>query len=381
MGTHDIFICFSSKDESTAGEVVDFLEARGLKCWISARDVGPGQNYQEAIVEAIAASKVFVFLFSDFSSKSGEIKKELSLAGSRGLTVIPLRLDSVVPTGALSYELATRQWIDIFPDRDAALEQVATAATEGLRPRVDRPAAAATQPAFRHEAGAAHARRRDRLLGGMARTPRANPRVRVLAIVFAVTVAAAWAALLPRPWTMVASPTKTAPNLTRIAAADAAEALVGLVKIVGAAPRSDTCAEQVCLASAADRLTTNTAPTNPPLGAMMPPAPARASTSAAPADEADRTLSLPADAPVKSQVAAAYLPLPRLPSGSADPAAVPFAPEAASTPDGLLSRPDAEDAGAERASDSEPRRRIGRRAHRSRYARGWSGRPRFRFPF
>src|SRR3954468_17838783 len=111
MGTYDIFICFSSKDEAAAREVVDFLEARGLKCWISSRDVGPGQNYQEAIVEAIAASKVFVFLFSDFSSKSGENKKGLSPAGRPGLPVIPLRLDSVVPTGALSYELATRQWI------------------------------------------------------------------------------------------------------------------------------------------------------------------------------------------------------------------------------------------------------------------------------
>jgi hypothetical protein len=376
MGTHDIFICFSSKDESTARGVVDFLEARGLKCWISSRDVGPGQNYQEAIVEAIAASKVLVFLFSDFSSKSDEIKKELSLAGSRGAAVIPLRLCPIMPTGALRYELATRQWIDIFPDRDAALERLATAATEGLRPRVDGAAAGSAQPAFRHQAGALA-----RLRGGIARIPRADPRVGVPAALLALTLAAALAfALLPRPWTMAASPAKNAP-------ADAAEAVVGAVKILGAAPRSDNCAEQVCPAGAVDSPDTNTAPTNPPLPAMEPPAPARETASAAPADQAGPTQSPAAGEPVKSRVPTAYLPFPQLRNGSVDPATVPVPPGAVATPPGapsqdrLLSPQDAEQAGAERATDSEPRRRFGRRAHRSRYGRGWSGRHVLRFPF
>jgi TIR domain-containing protein len=414
MGTHDTFICFSSNDEGTAREVVDFLEARGLKCWISSRDVGPGQNYQEAIVEAIAASKVFVFLFSGSSSKSDEIKKELSLAGSRGLAVIPLRLNAIVPTGALSYELATRQWIDIFPDRDAALERVATAAKEGLRPRVDRPAGASTGPALRSQAGAP-ARRRDRLLGGIARIPRAHPRVGALAIVFAVAVAAALAALLPRPWTRVAeNPTKAAANFARIAPADAATALVGLVKIVGATVRSDTCAAQACLASAGDRSTINMTPPNPPVNAIELPAPTREATGVAPANQGGRTWGVAADrptthtasadasqptieppapareaandnpanqvgrmpnaaadAPGMSRVAAALLPLPRLRSDTADPAALPVAPEAGATGN----------AGAERATDGEPRRRAGRRAYRARYGRAWSGRHRFRFPF
>jgi hypothetical protein len=387
MGTHDIFICFSSKDEATARGVVDFLEARGLKCWISSRDVAPGQNYQEAIVEAIAASKVLVFLFSDFSSESGEIKKELSLAGSRGATVIPLRLCPIKPTGALRYELATRQWIDIFPDRDAALGRVARAATEGLRPRVDGAEAGSTQPALnlvRHPASGL-ARLRDHLLGGIARI--SSARVGVAAALLAVTVAAALAfALLPRPWTMAANPMKTAANATKNAPADAAEAVVGAVEIVGAAPRSDNCAGQFCLASAADSPKTNTGPTNPPLHAMEPPAPARETASAA-ADQAGRTQSPAAGEPVESRVATAYLPFPLLRSGSVDPATVPLPPGAVPTPPGapsqdrLLSRQDAEDAGAERATDSEPRRRFGRRAHRSRYGRSWSGRRVLRFPF
>jgi hypothetical protein len=121
----DIFICFSSKDEAVAVEVVQFLESRKLKCWISARDVPPGQNYQETIVRALENAKGVVFLFSNSSGESGEIKKELSLAGTFSIPVFPLRLSPITPSGALRYELATRQWIDIFPDREKALRRLA----------------------------------------------------------------------------------------------------------------------------------------------------------------------------------------------------------------------------------------------------------------
>jgi hypothetical protein len=133
MAKHDIFICFSSKDESIARQVVSSLEAGGLRCWISLRNVAPGENYQEAIVTAIEASKVIVFLFSENSKKSGEIKKELSLAGAENIAVIPLRLTPVLPSGAFRYELATRQWIDAFPNLDEALGRLLQSVKDTLQ--------------------------------------------------------------------------------------------------------------------------------------------------------------------------------------------------------------------------------------------------------
>jgi hypothetical protein len=129
-----IFICFSSKDAAIAGEVVQFLEAEGLKCWISLRDVAPGQNYQETIVQALEAARGIVFLFSEFSRESGEIKKELSIGASVKVPVFTLRLSPIIPSGALRYELATRQWIDFFPDREAALGRL----IEAIRRPLDR---------------------------------------------------------------------------------------------------------------------------------------------------------------------------------------------------------------------------------------------------
>lgn len=125
MPVSHLFVCFSSKDEAVAREVVESLEASGLKCWISLRDVLPGQNYQEAIVQALEIASGIVFLFSEYSNKSMEIRKELSIGGSINVPVFPLRLSPIAASGALRYELAIRQWIDIFPHRQHALGKLA----------------------------------------------------------------------------------------------------------------------------------------------------------------------------------------------------------------------------------------------------------------
>jgi hypothetical protein len=147
LAASHVFVCFSSKDEATAREVVSFLEGKDIKCWISLRDVLPGHNYQEAIVEAIEAANGIVFLFSEWSSKSGEIRKELSIGGSINVPVFPLRLSPIAPTGALRYELATRQYIDIFPNRKAALAKLAATIKKVINnPQAEQDAAASLAP-------------------------------------------------------------------------------------------------------------------------------------------------------------------------------------------------------------------------------------------
>lgn len=143
----EIFICFSSKDVAEARRIVEHLESGGLHCWISTRDVAPGKNFQEAIVGALEAARGVVFLFSENSSKSGEIKKELALAGSLDRLVFPVRLSPISPEGALRYELATRQWVDIFDDREAGLATLAKSIHAALgSPEDARRAAASASP-------------------------------------------------------------------------------------------------------------------------------------------------------------------------------------------------------------------------------------------
>jgi hypothetical protein len=120
-----IFISYSSKDQEIAETIYQALEARGLDCWIACRDVRPGENFQEAIVKALRSAKVMLLLFTSNANNSDEIKKELVLAGRNRVTVVPVRVEDVVPSDAFSYEFATRQWIDLFKDWEREIEQLA----------------------------------------------------------------------------------------------------------------------------------------------------------------------------------------------------------------------------------------------------------------
>lgn len=151
LSTSHLFICFSSKDEKVARDVVRHLEGHGLTCWISVRDVPPGHNYQETIVEAVETAKGLIFLFSENSAKSGEIKKELSLAGAANIPVFPLRLAPLLPTGALRYELATRQWIDLFENPTQALRKLADTINRALSPSALNKALSGSTPAAETE--------------------------------------------------------------------------------------------------------------------------------------------------------------------------------------------------------------------------------------
>lgn len=140
-----VFISFSSKDLKTATAICGALEARGHACWMSSRDVLPGENYQGAIVRAIREAGVMVLVFSANANNSDEIKKEMSLASQSRIMVIPVRSEDVLPSEDFTYELATRQWIDMFIDWEQAIEKlskqiaVALPPEDGVRPAVPTP--------------------------------------------------------------------------------------------------------------------------------------------------------------------------------------------------------------------------------------------------
>ena len=121
----DIFISFASQDQKVAMTLCSALESRGFRCWISARDILPGENFQSAIVRAIRHAKIMLLVFTANSNNSDEMNKELALASQSKLIVVPLRIEDVTPNDAFAYEFATRQWIDFFADWELAIQQLA----------------------------------------------------------------------------------------------------------------------------------------------------------------------------------------------------------------------------------------------------------------
>ena len=134
-----IFLSHASQDSNVAGKICAALEARGLACWVAHRDVAPGQNFQEAITQAIRSAAAMVFVFSRNANGSSEVKKELALAGQYRIPVFPARIEDAKPSDALAYEFATRQWINLFDGWDNAIERLSaqiagTGSTPAARP-------------------------------------------------------------------------------------------------------------------------------------------------------------------------------------------------------------------------------------------------------
>jgi tetratricopeptide (TPR) repeat protein len=120
--TRPVFISYATADRKEALSVCKAIERRGTQCWISTRDVAPGENYQEAIVRSLRNARAMVLVFSDAANNSDEIKTELSLASRYHIPVMALRIEDVEPSDAFAYELSTRQWIDAFGNWDKSVD-------------------------------------------------------------------------------------------------------------------------------------------------------------------------------------------------------------------------------------------------------------------
>jgi hypothetical protein len=109
---HDVFISYSTHDKAAADATCAALEASGIRCWIAPRDIRPGAEWGEAIVEAITASKVMVLVFSAHANESPQIRREVERAVSKGIAIIPLRIQDIAPARSLEYFIGTVHWLD-----------------------------------------------------------------------------------------------------------------------------------------------------------------------------------------------------------------------------------------------------------------------------
>jgi formylglycine-generating enzyme required for sulfatase activity/uncharacterized RDD family membrane protein YckC len=118
--SHDVFISYSSKDKNAGDAVCAVLERNGVRCWIAPRDVVPGMVWGSAIVSAIHGAKVMVLVFSGAANTSPQIEREVERAISKGIPVIPFRIEDVQPSDSLEYFISASHWLDAFT---APLEQ------------------------------------------------------------------------------------------------------------------------------------------------------------------------------------------------------------------------------------------------------------------
>lgn len=122
----DVFISYSSKDKPAADAACAVLESRGLRCWLAPRDILPGADWSQSIIDALNDCRVMVLIFSGNANASPQVKREVERAVNRGRTIIPVRIEEVLPAKALEYFLSTPHWLDAFtPPLEQHLERLA----------------------------------------------------------------------------------------------------------------------------------------------------------------------------------------------------------------------------------------------------------------
>jgi hypothetical protein len=207
--SHDAFISYSSRDKATADATCTALEASGIRCWIAPRDVMPGIEWGEAIIDGINQSRVLVLIFSANANESPQIRREIERAVGKGIPIIPFRIQDIAPTRSLEYFIGAVHWLDaLTPPLETHLRRLVDTVKALLQidptpPRIVSPSIASVPPAS--------------WLGSNWRIVAVTALTLTCLVLSAVAVGVWWSvgAVVPRPGAQVsvASPAPAAPQL------------------------------------------------------------------------------------------------------------------------------------------------------------------------
>jgi hypothetical protein len=110
-----IFISYSQPDRDCAFELVARLEQQGVDCWIAPRDITPSADWAAEIMDAISSARVMILVFSANSNSSPQVRREVERAVHKQLSILPFRIEDVLPSKSLEFFLSTQHWMDAFP--------------------------------------------------------------------------------------------------------------------------------------------------------------------------------------------------------------------------------------------------------------------------
>ena len=105
-----IFISYSSCDRIVAEALLNYLENRGIKCWIAFRDITSG-NFSGEITRALRNSDIMVVVCSKESCRSEHVKNEVTLAFNKHKHIIPYLLEDNPYDDDMEYFLSLKQHI------------------------------------------------------------------------------------------------------------------------------------------------------------------------------------------------------------------------------------------------------------------------------
>ena len=111
---HDVFISYASENREVADLVCQVIESTPARCWMAHRDIAGGAPWADAIVKAIDSARVFVLIFSAAANDSPQVLREVTLAVTKKIPILPFRIENQLPTGSMDYLIGVTHWLDAF---------------------------------------------------------------------------------------------------------------------------------------------------------------------------------------------------------------------------------------------------------------------------
>jgi inactive STAND/TIR domain len=107
-----VFVSYSSRDETIVRERLKPLITRGVTCWLAADCVPGGEDFAKLVEDAISRSKIVLLMATRNALSSSEVLRELILADKKGIPVVPLVLErDLTLEKGFDYRLAGKQHI------------------------------------------------------------------------------------------------------------------------------------------------------------------------------------------------------------------------------------------------------------------------------
>ncbi len=145
---HQVFISYAnekegsskSKDRQVAEKICAALESQDIRCWIAPRDILPGEEWLNAMIDAVEKSKIVVLVFSSNTNKSKMVVLEISQAVQANIKIITFRIENVSPQGTLRV-LRGLHWLDAFtPPLEKHIDQLGIVVSRHLGRKQEKPA-------------------------------------------------------------------------------------------------------------------------------------------------------------------------------------------------------------------------------------------------
>jgi hypothetical protein len=111
----EVFVSYSQPDYECAMALVERAERDGINCWIAPRDIAPSADWAAEIIDAISNARVMVLVFSASSNDSPQVRREVERAVHKQVSILPFRIENVLPSKSLEYFLSAQHWMDAFP--------------------------------------------------------------------------------------------------------------------------------------------------------------------------------------------------------------------------------------------------------------------------